>query len=210
MARKTRDEAQLTRNSILEAAERVYLEEGAGCSLQRIANEAQVTRGAIYWHFSSRGNLIKFIRLRLEGGWSITSFDAEFDICSNPLTNLRVISESLLLQASGDSKIQQIVRTSSKLVACSPRTINSYTSCMRREWLRAISLGMVREEIDLETAMLGLTIIINGSIKHWIDSKQSFDLISQGRSMVQAYLDGWQPSPIRSKVALRLAQQFVD
>lgn len=60
MARKTKQEAQATRNAILEAAGRVLLARGiARTSLLDIAKEAGVARGAIYWHFTGKQHLLR-------------------------------------------------------------------------------------------------------------------------------------------------------
>src|SRR5699024_11377335 len=43
------------KKAMIEAAERVFYRQGvAGTSLMDIANEAGVTRGAIYWHFKNK------------------------------------------------------------------------------------------------------------------------------------------------------------
>ena len=58
MARRTKEEALVTRELILDAAERVFHQRGVSrTSLQEIAKEAGLTRGAIYWHFEDKGEL---------------------------------------------------------------------------------------------------------------------------------------------------------
>jgi TetR/AcrR family acrAB operon transcriptional repressor len=58
MVRRTKEEAAETRNSILDAAERIFFEKGVSrTTLADIAQEAGVTRGAIYWHFANKGDL---------------------------------------------------------------------------------------------------------------------------------------------------------
>jgi AcrR family transcriptional regulator len=58
MARKTKEEAEETRHSILEAATTVFLNKGvSSASLEQIAEEAGLTRGAIYWHFKNKMDL---------------------------------------------------------------------------------------------------------------------------------------------------------
>jgi TetR/AcrR family acrAB operon transcriptional repressor len=58
MARRSKEDALATRNSLLDAAERVFLAQGvAGTSLNDIALEAGTTRGAIYWHFRDKADL---------------------------------------------------------------------------------------------------------------------------------------------------------
>ena len=55
MVRRTKEEAAITREHLLDTAEVVFLREGvARTSLQRIADEAGLTRGAIYWHFKDK------------------------------------------------------------------------------------------------------------------------------------------------------------
>ncbi len=58
MARKTKLEAEQTRARILDAAERLFFERGVGnTSLEEIAAAADVTRGAVYWHFRNKADL---------------------------------------------------------------------------------------------------------------------------------------------------------
>ncbi|MDD2325902.1 MAG: TetR family transcriptional regulator [Alphaproteobacteria bacterium] len=59
MPRKTKDEAEKTKQSILKAAEDVFFTHGvARTSLQQIAEAAGVTRGAVYWHFKDKVDLL--------------------------------------------------------------------------------------------------------------------------------------------------------
>jgi len=56
--RRTKEEAEKTRIAILAAAERLFLERGvAHTSLDQIARDAGVTRGAVYWHFQNKAHL---------------------------------------------------------------------------------------------------------------------------------------------------------
>jgi TetR/AcrR family transcriptional regulator, acrAB operon repressor len=58
MVRRTKEEAQETRNRVLDAAERVFYEKGVSrTTLADIAQAAGVTRGAIYWHFANKSDL---------------------------------------------------------------------------------------------------------------------------------------------------------
>jgi len=60
MARKTKEEAEATREAILEAASKVFADEGvAQASLEKIAAEAGVTRGAVYWHFKNKPDIFR-------------------------------------------------------------------------------------------------------------------------------------------------------
>jgi AcrR family transcriptional regulator len=84
MARHSRIEAERTRQRVLDAAITVFARQGVSAStLQDIADEAGVTRGAIYGHFRDKDDLLQTIldqhalplerrlapELGLETGW---------------------------------------------------------------------------------------------------------------------------------------------
>lgn len=53
--RKTKEDAELTKQNLLEAAFHLFLENGYDrTSLEQICQLAQVTRGAAYWHFKNK------------------------------------------------------------------------------------------------------------------------------------------------------------
>lgn len=59
MARKTKEEAQKTREAILDAATDLFAAQGvSSTTLANIAKEAGVTRGAVYWHFKNKDDLL--------------------------------------------------------------------------------------------------------------------------------------------------------
>ena len=63
MARKTKENAELTRQRLIEAARQVFLERGVSrTTMEHIAVQAGVTRGAIYWHFNNKLDLFQAMR----------------------------------------------------------------------------------------------------------------------------------------------------
>lgn len=62
MARRTKEDAQKTRATIMKAATELFYENGVTqTSLQKIAVKAGVTRGAIYWHFRDKVDVLHAI-----------------------------------------------------------------------------------------------------------------------------------------------------
>jgi TetR/AcrR family acrAB operon transcriptional repressor len=90
MARRTKEEAAATRDSILDAAEKLFVEQGVSrTTLQHIATAAGVTRGAIYWHFDDKGALFNAMMER-----AILPLEAEMQVLDqaesdDPLVDLR-------------------------------------------------------------------------------------------------------------------------
>ncbi|MEG1824548.1 MAG: TetR family transcriptional regulator [Cloacibacillus sp.] len=63
--RKTREEAEKTRNEILNTATDMFIERGfTNTSLTEIARAIGVTKGAIYWHFRNKEDILKQIAKR--------------------------------------------------------------------------------------------------------------------------------------------------
>jgi AcrR family transcriptional regulator len=57
--RRTKAEAEETRQNIIAAAERVFYDKGVQeTTLEDVARAAGVTRGAIYWHFANKTELL--------------------------------------------------------------------------------------------------------------------------------------------------------
>ncbi len=58
MVRKTKEDAEITRQRIIDAARELFVRHGvSNTSLDKIAKHAQVTRGAVYWHFANKTEL---------------------------------------------------------------------------------------------------------------------------------------------------------
>lgn len=63
MVRKTKIDAALTRQRIINAAREVFLIRGVTrTTLEHIANQADVTRGAVYWHFKNKAEIFYALR----------------------------------------------------------------------------------------------------------------------------------------------------
>jgi len=61
--RRTKEEAARTRRGIVEAALACFDRHGiAGTTLDQIAAQAKVTKGAVYWHFTGKAQILHAIR----------------------------------------------------------------------------------------------------------------------------------------------------
>lgn len=93
MVRKSRAEAEQTRAALLDAAERLFYKDGVSrTSLEAVAREAGVTRGAVYWHFADKCAVLSALQDRarlpqddivesLAQGTSDRPLDALYDAC---------------------------------------------------------------------------------------------------------------------------------
>ncbi len=95
--KRTPEEAEATRLKILEAAARVFTSTSFNASrLEDIAQEAGVTRGAIYWHFDNKQDLFRNL-MQLRMGNITESLSAIYLSDLPPAEKLqRLLLESLL------------------------------------------------------------------------------------------------------------------
>ncbi|HBN8626756.1 hypothetical protein IPC1147_29180 [Pseudomonas aeruginosa] len=74
--RKTKVEVERTREKLLDAAELVFSSQGyAAAKLEDIAETAGLTRGAIYWHFSGKPDLLDAVVGRAWFPWDQLPID---------------------------------------------------------------------------------------------------------------------------------------
>ncbi|MEN0107854.1 MAG: TetR family transcriptional regulator [Pseudomonas sp.] len=108
--RKTKEEAEKTRGAILLAAESLFLQKGVGhTTLDQIAKAADVTRGAVYWHFENKAHLfhamLDQVRLPPEQMAELLSSDNHL----NPLQTLRDICVDALVNLALDGQKRRIM-----------------------------------------------------------------------------------------------------
>ncbi|MFS7058247.1 TetR family transcriptional regulator, partial [Escherichia coli] len=98
MARKTKQEAQETRQHILDVALRLFSQQGvSSTSLGEIAKAAGVTRGAIYWHFKDKSDLFSEIWELSESNIGELELEYQAKFPGDPLSVLREGNDSNLL-----------------------------------------------------------------------------------------------------------------
>ncbi|MEA5098857.1 MAG: TetR family transcriptional regulator, partial [Burkholderiaceae bacterium] len=93
MARNTKEKAQETRNRILDAAEDVFYSKGvSNTSLNDVAQAANVTRGAIYWHFKNKADLFDAMCDRIRAPIRAMVEEIADEKTTDPIGRLRLAS----------------------------------------------------------------------------------------------------------------------
>ncbi|MDC8771853.1 TetR family transcriptional regulator [Roseateles albus] len=199
MARKTKLEAQETRNSLLDAAELLFQQRGVSrCSLQDIALAAGVTRGAIYWHFQDKAELFNAMMERatmpLEEGMHPPSAAA----AHLTLTELRWGLVNVFYSAMHNERTRRVfeiamqkVEYTGEMQALQERKLASH-----REWREqnraafnhAVGLGQLPSSLDTRIAAVSLVALVDGLLHQWMMDPSSFDLLEVGQAAVEGFL----------------------
>jgi TetR/AcrR family acrAB operon transcriptional repressor len=201
MARRTKEEAAATRNSLLDAAERVFYEKGVSrASLGDIALAAGATRGAIYWHFKDKadlfGAMLDRVTLPLEGACLAVRTESAGD----PLHSVRSLVREVFRLVSEDERARRVFEIAMyrielvvELDLIRERHIQA-TEGFKREMsediARAASFGGVALPVSSEVAALGAFALMDGLLKAWLLQPAAFGLESAGCGALDVYLRG--------------------
>ena len=201
MARRTKEEAAATRDSILDAAEKLFVEQGVSrTTLQHIASAAGVTRGAIYWHFDDKGALFNAMMER-----AILPLEAEMQVLDqaesdDPLGDLRNYMLAVLRRTVEDPGARRVFEIATLKVefvgemdAVRQRRQQNMANWMNRAEGRiraAAEKGLIASKVEPGNIALALWIMIDGLIRNWMFDPQGFDLLQIGQCVIDPYLDG--------------------
>ena len=201
MPRRSKEDALATRNSLLDAAERVFLAQGvAGTSLNDIAQEAGTTRGAIYWHFTDKADLFNAMMDRIVMPLQLAMECVECPGEPDPLPFLRDAMRQALHQTVADPQTRRVFEVAThkveyvdSLCAVRERHLqmrNRSVERFRQTLLRSASARGVRLPMPAVQAAHGLHAILDGLIQNWLLDPGAFDLEGTGMKTVDAYLRG--------------------
>jgi TetR/AcrR family acrAB operon transcriptional repressor len=201
MARRTKEEAAATRDSILDAAEKLFVQQGVSrTTLQHIASEAGVTRGAIYWHFDDKGALFNAMMER-----AILPLEAELELLdqstsADPLDDLRSYMFAVLRRTVEDPQARRVFEIASLKVefvdemdAVRRRRQHNLDDWMARAERRirlAADSGLIKCKTDPATVALAMWTMIDGLIRNWMFDTGRFNLLDMGRCVIDPYVEG--------------------
>lgn len=181
MARKTKEDAQATREEILNAAEACFLEHGVfRTSLEMIAAGAGYTRGAVYWHFKNKIEVLDAVIERGQAPLLMGLDNVVWSDTMSPLESLlRVIRES-----SAQLSANTYIRKSLEILEMRCEFVDETRSIFERQqqgyrytdanlrsaFARATALGQLRPEVSVETCANTLMFIMVGALNtHLLD-----------------------------------------
>ncbi|WP_054006011.1 TetR family transcriptional regulator [Cypionkella psychrotolerans] len=107
--RRSKEDAEQTRSAILDAAEQMFCEQGVSAStLEKISRKAGVTRGALYWHFKDKIDLLRALHKRNEPPQKMLIRKAAQEGHSDPLGLLEQVAEEVLISFEQDERQQRV------------------------------------------------------------------------------------------------------
>lgn len=197
MPRRTKEDAQLTRDRLLDAAEREFQRRGVSrTSLQDIARTAGVTRGAVYWHFNDKADLFNAMmnRVTLPLEQEIKRSDAPE--LADPVAQIRSSFLAALRATVQDPQARRVfeialhkVEYVDELDRVRLRRVNGLRGRVAHVE-RGFRRAALAPGVSARVAALGIHSLIDGLIQNWMLDPQAFDLERVGARAIDAFLGG--------------------
>lgn len=202
MARKTKEEAEKTYQALLAAAANLFTRYGiAETTLNQIAKEAGVTRGAFYWHFEDKNDVVRALwethsKPQLEPLRKEMLGPCE----GNPVDSLRSITARLLTLITHNEQMGQAIRIVMHNVELSEQhsALRDYLIAEHEQMIQCFGMafqkicdsGLLRTDVAVETISWGYISLLAGMVdKHFIPNTPDM-ISSQGMVIMDLYLDG--------------------
>ncbi len=198
MPRRTKDEAEATRNALLDAAEKIFYKRGVTrTSLEKVAKAAGMTRGAVYWHFKDKIELCEAMLERV----FLPQEDMLEQLASQkgdtPLDDLcNACCESLRLFATDKHRqrvvsilmfrceyVEEMAAVMKRRHACKDHMLKQAITLFER----AKKLGHLPAHWPPHTAAIALQALMNGLITYGLERGKSFNLIKVGPASIEAF-----------------------
>lgn len=206
MVRRTKEEARETRSQILEAAEKAFYERGvARTTLADIASLAGVTRGAIYWHFSNKADLLQAMLDTLHEPLDEMARASEDEAELDPLGCMRQLLIHLFHQVALDPKTQRIndilfhkCELTDEMCDLRQQRRIATLDCNVRIGLalrNAVNRGQLPENLDTARAAISMHAFIDGILYQWLLAPDAFELHREAERLVDTGFDMLRLSP---------------
>lgn len=198
MARKKKEEAQKTRQQLIEAAIGLFATRGvSSTTLTDIADAAQLTRGAVYWHFSSKAEIFNAIwdqQLPMREMIRDRLILSEND---DPLLMLReqfIVALQYIASEPQQYALLQILYHKCEfhddvISECEIRKrIGLNDDYLRKTLKRCIACNVISSQTNIELALIVFHAFFSGVIKNWLMDSNNFNLYKQAPALVDNIL----------------------
>jgi len=198
MVRRTKEDALETRNRILDAAVEVFNRQGvAQTSLNDVAAEAGVTRGAIYWHFANKVAMFDAMINRLICPLMINSEDRDVRIAADPLGFIQTATGEFVGKMLSDASFRRVfeifwhkceyIGEMAALRDAHLEEGQSHIAVIQQAFSLAAERGLIGSSLTAHQATIGLISLIDGLLYNWTKNPKMFPLETYARPILDSY-----------------------
>ena len=171
------DKAIRTKEKILNAAEKLFLLKGyEKVSIDEICASIQLTKGAFYYHFKTKEDILALLFLPRLDRYLADHFQVNDDMCSGEcILQLarctfecsRCVGRSVLVQSAGSmlSGQQELLHQENRI----------HTKILKNAWERGQTEGTIPSDMDIRSFRLAYSSVITGLLLNWAAEKPESD-----------------------------------
>ena len=201
LVRRTKEEALVTRNRLLDEAELLFIAKGVShTSLHDIARQAGATRGAVYWHFKDKADLFNAMMDRVTLPLEATLEFLAHDEPAKPLAHICNAIRQALMRIASDPQTRRVFEVATLKVEYIDElhAIRLRRLRVRDSFLLKIEHGLITSarhqsitlRVPAATAAQGLHALIDGVIRNWLLDNAAFELVEVVEQVMAVYLAG--------------------
>ena len=206
MVRRTKEDAQETRNRILDAAVEVFNRNGvAETSLNDIAREAGVTRGAIYWHFANKVAMFDAMIERLVCPLLFNDANRDARLAADPLGFIRAAADEFIGKMLTDISFRRVfeifwhkceyIGVMARLRDSHLEEGENHIDIIQRAFALAQERGQMDRRLTPHQATIGFIGLVDGLLFNWTRKPGMFPLASYAPGIVDAWFAGLGAAP---------------
>ena len=169
--RKTKDEALITKNQIMEKAMKLFLQKGfLTTTLDEIAQYANVTRGAIYWHFKDKLDIVNEL-IETEHQSLTKLLNELFKENISPFNKIEKIIDGIVVNFFDNQTFQDFIELTwfkieysqlSRLRTSKAELTGYFIENFELFVNEAQKAGQIKKEINASDVSITITNMING------------------------------------------------
>jgi TetR/AcrR family acrAB operon transcriptional repressor len=214
MVRKTKVQAAITREQLLDAAEQVFRDHGVTkTSLTEVAKAAGVTRGAVYWHFKDKADLFAAMCERATLPLDTMLSAAGGQTHNDPLGTIRMLAVEALTRLATDPRTQAVFEVifhkaelTGELAEIAGRQERDRCNCLSSIGAimeQAVQAGQLPADTDTSLARRVLHACVSGIMREWVLDKAAYDLAARAPALIDMIVAGLVANPPRHSGRIR-------
>jgi TetR/AcrR family acrAB operon transcriptional repressor len=198
--KKTKEEASQTRQAVLAAALKTFGKyKYSGTSLEAVAKEAGMTRGAIYWHFKNKFELLHAV---IEDGYRKADerINRVLQSSDRPLNKVRQLIREFILIISGDDEFRvmeellvfkiQRKKELSRLYTEHMEHVSEIKTWMKTLIMEGIAAGEIDPNVDPEIVVVAWISFVAGIKTAWLSDVKKISLKENAEDLANVFING--------------------
>ncbi len=193
LPKKIKDSSS-TKQDILQAAIEVFVDKGfVRSTLEQIAAEAKVTRGAVYWHFKNKHDIFEALHEELCRPLTSSILEDMQKNCDDSLCQLQKLCVKLLIDLDNDPVRKKILKIF--LCKCDYSGMDDILEKQRKQKLKNIDLfsqyfqraqknKQLCKDLDPKITAISLACYMSGIVVEYLRNPQLFNLKKQASHLI--------------------------